>query len=142
MSCCSGDKQAKRLTAFIAFRPAIDQQFTIQVALRGVDGVWKGRTTESIEFDDTVSCGSKPPIGTQDVTMKLSLKCTEGSQLAITGSLEYKLAGIINKFTLRPAIMDCPDGGPKCTIEWPSLFLGEYLGNASITIREFRVGDI
>jgi hypothetical protein len=123
------------MSVVIVFRPTLDQQFQLKVNLQGRNGLWKGRDTGTFDFGTQIHCGNKPPIGTQDVTIKVQLQCTEGENLVITGFLDIRVAKTISRFNLPAAIMDCPRGGPGCLVEWPYLFFNEYLGNGSITVR-------
>ncbi len=135
MSCCNGRTQTRKMSVIIAFRPTLDQQFQLRVNLQGRNGLWKGRNTGTFNFGTAIGCGNKPPLGVQDVSFKIQLQCTEGESLAITGFMDIQVAKTTNRFNLPATVMDCPRGGPGCLIEWPYLFLNEYLGNASITVR-------
>ncbi len=138
MSCCSGPTQTRRMSVVIAFRPTLDQQFQIVVPLQGRNGLWKGRESKTFDFGSISSCGSKPPIGVQEVSFKIELQCAEAEALLITGFMDIRVAKTLSRFTLPSAVMDCPQGGPGCLIEWPYLFLNQYLGNASVTARGVR----
>lgn len=136
MSCCSGRTQTRKLSAVVTFRPNNYEQFQLKFELAGRNGRWTGRDTGKFDFGNEISCGNRPPLGVQDVSMKMELTCTEGGpELVVNGYIDIKVAKTTNRFQLPPATLDCPRGGPGCFAEWPILFYNQYLGTGALTVR-------
>lgn len=137
MSCCAGRTQTRKMTVVVNFRPRADLQYRLRIELQGRNGSWQGRATGRFNFGDSVGCGSKA-IGIQDISIKLKLDCTppiaEGDATMVSGTLDLTMMKSIRRFTLPSTVLNCLDGGPKCEIVWPELFINEYLGGTAITI--------
>lgn len=135
MGCCSGRDQTRRMDAIITFRPNPTEQFQLKVQMQGRNGSWKGRGAKEFDFGSSISCGDRPPIGVQNVTMKVELVCTEVEEmLTVGGFIDIRVAKHINRFNLPSQSLDCPNGGPGCSAEWPALFFNQYLGTGTLTI--------
>lgn len=136
MSCCSGQTQTRKMSVLVNFRPNNYEQFQLKFELSGRNGRWSGRDTGRFDFGTQISCGGSPPIGVQDVSMKMELNCVEGGpELVVGGFIDIKVAKTTNRFRLQLVVLKCPRGGPGCVAEWPTLFYNQYLGTGSLIVR-------
>lgn len=136
MSCCSGPTQTRNIVAIATFRPNNSEQFQLRIELAGRNGLWTGRASRNFDFGNEIGCGNRPPIGEQEVSMRMELRCTEGGpNLVVNGYIDIRVAKTTNRFHLPPAVLDCPRGGPGCVAEWPLLFYNQYLGSGTLTAR-------
>ncbi len=133
--CCSGGTQTRVMAMVITFRPDADHSFILKATLRGMNRRWQGRGDGTYNFGTDQSCEQRPGLGLQQVGVKAVITCAEGAVPSVAGYLQFTLAGTVSRITLPAALVDCPTGGPKCTITWPMVFLGEFLGSALIVIK-------
>lgn len=139
MGCCSGSTQTRRFSVILSFRPTTTVNYRHRLELNGRNGVWRGRATADYDFGSTPKGGNKP-IGTQSLSIKMELNCTEADSLILAGQLTIQFMRTTSFFELPPIILRCPSGGPECWAEWPMIFMGEYLGNVTIRLKGKAVG--
>lgn len=131
MGCCSGSNQTTRLAVTLFIRPTTDRQFPLNIMLTGSGGEWVGRLDKALDFGKT---GANKPLGKQKLSLVMTLRCAEGDPLQISGEMLVNLAEVENNISIRPVTLDCKNG-PMCAAEWADLFLGEFMGNATMTLR-------
>ncbi len=131
MGCCSGQNQTTRLAVTLFIRPTPDRQFPLNIILSGSGGKWVGRFEKVLNFGDR---GVNKPLGKQNLLIIMTLRCAEGNTLQLSGEMDVTLAAVENNISIRPTELECKNG-PMCYAEWADLFLGEFMGNATMTVR-------
>lgn len=134
MSCCKGAKQARTLTVKVSFRPSATENYNLTITALGSAGHWTGRAQVDIDFGEGTACGTRQLTGVRRIAIGVDLTCADGPSPVLGGFLDLTIPGTTTRYHLRSVPLDCVAGGPKCTAEWGSVFLGQYFGGASISV--------